>query len=90
MVMVGVVVIAGECVDTQQHVHSWPLLPSSQMAVAAEVVQGPRKQNAALSSSPAWDPKLEKYLNIVRRMKASFKAFSVKTSQEKKTSRLTY
>jgi ribonuclease HI len=33
-------------------------------------------------SSKARDPKLEKYLDIVRRMEASFEGFSVKISQE--------
>jgi hypothetical protein len=33
-------------------------------------------------SSKARDPKLEKYLDTVQRMEASFEGFSVKTSQE--------
>jgi ribonuclease HI len=37
-------------------------------------------------SSKARDPKLEKYLDVVRRMEASFEGFSVKTSREEKTS----
>jgi ribonuclease HI len=35
-------------------------------------------------SSKAKDPKLEKYLDAVRRMEASFEGFSIKTSQEEK------
>jgi hypothetical protein len=35
-------------------------------------------------SSKAKDPKLEKYLDAVRRMEASFQGFSIKTSQEEK------
>jgi ribonuclease HI len=41
-------------------------------------------------SNKARDPKLEKYLDTVRRMETSFKGFSVKTSQEEKTSRQIY
>jgi hypothetical protein len=41
-------------------------------------------------SSKARDPKLEKYLDTVRRMEASFEGFSVKTSQDEKTSRQIY
>ena len=37
-------------------------------------------------SSRARDPKLEKYLDTVRRMEASFDGFSVKISREEKTS----
>jgi ribonuclease HI len=37
------------------------------------------------NSSKARDPKLDKYLDAVRRMEASFEGFSVKTSQEEKT-----
>jgi ribonuclease HI len=37
-------------------------------------------------SSKARDPKLEKYLDTVRRMEASFDGFSVKISREEKTS----
>jgi ribonuclease HI len=36
-------------------------------------------------SRKARDQKLEKYLDIVRRMEASFEGFSVKTSQEETT-----
>jgi hypothetical protein len=35
-------------------------------------------------SSKARDPKLEKYLDAVRRMEASFEGFSIKTSREEK------
>jgi ribonuclease HI len=35
-------------------------------------------------SSKARDPKLEKYLDTVRRMEASFEGFSVKTSKRRK------
>jgi hypothetical protein len=41
-------------------------------------------------SSKARDPKLEKYLNTVRRMEASFEGFSVKTFQEEKMNMQTY
>jgi ribonuclease HI len=38
------------------------------------------------NSNKASDPKLKKYLNIVRRMETSFEGFSIKTSREEKTS----
>jgi ribonuclease HI len=41
-------------------------------------------------SSKARDPKLEKYLDTVRRMEASFEGFSGRTSQEEKMSRHIY
>jgi ribonuclease HI len=41
-------------------------------------------------SSKARDPKLEKYLNKVWRMEASFEGFSVKTSQEDTMNRQIY
>jgi ribonuclease HI len=41
-------------------------------------------------SSKARDPKLEKYLDTVRRLEASFEGFSVKISQEGKMSMQTY
>jgi ribonuclease HI len=41
-------------------------------------------------SSKARDPKLEKYLDTVQRMEASFQGFSVKTSEEEKTIRQIY
>jgi hypothetical protein len=41
-------------------------------------------------SSKARDLKLEKYLDTVRRLEASFEGFSVKISQEEKMSMQTY
>jgi ribonuclease HI len=41
-------------------------------------------------SSKARDLKLEKYLDTVRRMEASFEGFSVKTSQKETMNRQTY
>jgi ribonuclease HI len=41
-------------------------------------------------SSKARDPKLEKYLDTVRRMEAFLKGFQLKTFQEEKTSRQIY